>query len=77
LIIVFGGLELKLLQQNKWWCWLTGGMDWEEREGEVEIVGRVGRGRKNNLKKVLTVDGSSIRVGSVVGSWLVGLVVGP
>ena len=33
-----------------WWCWLTGGMDWEEK---VEIVGLVGE-NKNKFKK--TVD---------------------
>jgi hypothetical protein len=50
LIIVLGGLAMELHRGNNWWCWLTGGMDWEEREGEVEIVGLT-KENKNRLKK--------------------------
>ena len=62
LIVDFGGLVMELLRKISWWCWLTGGMDWEEKE-DGEWNGTCGLGKRHFRKYGSSASGGGMVVG--------------
>ena len=53
---------MELLRKISWWCWLTGGMDWEEKE-DGEWNGTCGLGKRHFRKYGSSASGGGMVVG--------------